>query len=49
MDLKKVTKTFTPVFIEFVQGMKKEIEADGLIATADEILERLEALKNSNE
>ena len=39
---------FIPVMINFIQNIKEEIEKEGLIATADEILHRLEVINESN-
>lgn len=45
MDNKKTMQIFAPVVISWVKGLKEEIEKEGLIATADEIIERMEKEK----
>lgn len=44
----KIYALFIPVVINMVKGMKEEINADGLVASADEIISRLEVINESN-
>jgi len=48
MDYKKQQEIFLPVMINLVRDMQREIEQDGLVASADEIINRLEVINESN-
>lgn len=45
---KKLEDVFLPPLLDYMKNSKKEIEADGLIATADEMIERLEFIIEQN-